>query len=73
MPSDSTILLSIVVPVYNEELIIDELVRRMVAAAESITPQYEIIFVNDGSRDSSLAKLRVATAENERLYYINFS
>src|SRR4051812_22334934 len=73
MQSDSTILLSIVVPVYNEELIIEELVRRMVAAAESITPQYEIIFVNDGSRDSSLLRLKAACAHSDRLHYINFS
>ncbi len=73
MQPDRAVLLSIVVPVYNEELIIDELVRRMRAAAESITPQYEIIFVNDGSRDSSLEKLRAACAGNERLHFINFS
>ena len=73
MQPDRAVLLSIVVPVYNEELIIDELVRRMQAAAESITPQYEIIFVNDGSRDSSLEKLRAACAGNERLHFINFS
>ena len=73
MQPDSAVLLSIVVPVYNEELIMDELVRRMLAAAESITPQYEIIFVNDGSRDSSLLKLKEVCATHERLHYINFS
>lgn len=73
MQPDSAILLSIVVPVYNEELIIDELVRRMMAAAESITPQYEIIFVNDGSRDTSLQKLRAACAQHPKLHYISFS
>ena len=72
MPNSAP-LLSIVVPVYNEELIIDELVRRMVAAAESITSQYEIIFVNDGSKDSSLAKLKAACANKEKLHYIAFS
>ena len=49
------------------------LVRRMVAAAEGITPQYEIIFVNDGSRDSSLLRLKAACAHSDRLHYINFS
>lgn len=65
--------LSIVVPVYNEELIIPELVRRMVAAAGAITPEYEIIFVNDGSRDSSLSQLIEACKDSPRLHYINFS
>ncbi len=69
----SNVALSIVVPVFNEELIIDELVRRMVAAAESITPDYEIIFVNDGSRDTSLQKLKLACGAHPRLHYINFS
>ena len=73
MPPDSAVLLSIVVPVFNEELIIDELVRRMVATAEGITPQFEIIFVNDGSRDSSLLKLKEACDRQSRLHYISFS
>jgi len=73
MQPASPILLSIVIPVYNEELIIDELVRRMLAAALSITPDFEIIFVNDGSRDTSLEKLKVACTQDTRLHYINFS
>lgn len=73
MLPESAPLLSIVVPVYNEELIIDELVRRMVAAAESITAEYEIIFVNDGSRDNSLAKLKAACAGKPKLHYLAFS
>jgi glycosyltransferase involved in cell wall biosynthesis len=73
MSAASPIALSIVVPVYNEELIIEELVRRMVAAAESITPSYEIIFVNDGSKDGSLLKLKAACAISPKLHYIAFS
>ena len=73
MQPHSEVLLSIVVPIYNEELIIDELVRRMVAVGEGITPRYEIIFVNDGSRDSSLLKLKEACAQHDKLHYINFS
>lgn len=65
--------LSIVVPVFNEELIIGELVRRMSEAARSITDNYEIIFVNDGSRDSSLQKLKEACAADPKLHYISFS
>lgn len=69
----SPVKLSIVVPVYNEELIIPELVRRMEAAAESITSEYEIIFVNDGSRDSSLSQLIDVCNGKPKLHYINFS
>ncbi len=65
--------LSIVVPVFNEEQIIEALVQRMVAAAKAITPAYEIIFVNDGSRDGSLKKLKAACQDNSRLQYLSFS
>ena len=73
MSNVQNIELSIVVPVYNEELIIEELQRRMVAAAEAITTNYEIIFVNDGSKDGSLLKLKAACDLNPRLHYISFS
>ena len=73
MENTSGIELSIVVPVFNEEMIIEELVRRMVAAAESTTPNYEIIFVNDGSKDGSLLKLKAACDLNKHLHYISFS
>src|SRR5688572_8901074 len=73
MATKSNIDLSIVVPVYNEELIIEELQRRMVAAAEAITDNYEIIFVNDGSKDGSLLKLKAACDLNPKLHYISFS
>src|SRR5690348_8623724 len=72
-PANSLVELSIVVPVFNEELIIEELQRRMIAAAESITQSYEIIFVNDGSRDGSLLKLKAACDLNPKLHYLSFS
>lgn len=65
--------LSIVVPVYNEELIIDELKRRLMASAEMVTEHYEIIFVNDGSRDTSLQKLKTVCEQHDKLFYISFS
>jgi polyisoprenyl-phosphate glycosyltransferase len=71
--NSSNIDLSIVVPVFNEELIIEELVSRMVKAAEAVGPNYEIIFVNDGSRDGSLLKLKAACDINPKLHYISFS
>ncbi len=73
MAHGSNIDLSIVVPVFNEELIIEELVRRLVATAASITPRYEIVFVNDGSRDGTLLKLKLLCEDDARLHYISFS
>jgi len=65
--------LSIVVPIFNEEQIIEQLLQRLQNAAEGITENYEIIFVNDGSKDGSLLKLKAACANNPKLKYISFS
>jgi dolichol-phosphate mannosyltransferase len=73
MVSNSKISLSIVVPVYNEEQIIDVLVKRMTDAAKSITEDFEIIFVNDGSRDNTLPRLKEACKADSRLHYIAFA
>ena len=66
-------ILSIVVPVFNEEQIIDELVRRLVTAAESITDRYEVIFVDDGSRDGTLNRLKEICLSHPKLQFISFS
>jgi len=51
------VLLSIVSPVYKAENIIDELVRRIKESVSGITPDYEIILVEDGSKDQSWNKI----------------
>jgi len=48
---------SLVIPVYNEELIIEQLFSRCIRAMEKITDQFEIICVDDGSTDRTLEKL----------------
>ncbi|MBC8646467.1 MAG: glycosyltransferase [Thermoanaerobaculia bacterium] len=48
---------SVVVPVYNEEANLPELMRRVTAVLDSAGDPYEIILVDDGSRDGSLAIL----------------
>ncbi|HKK43806.1 MAG TPA: glycosyltransferase family 2 protein [Bacteroidales bacterium] len=50
-------MLSLVIPVFNEESLIDELMRRTIASLESFVEEYEVIIVDDGSTDNSLAKL----------------
>jgi undecaprenyl-phosphate 4-deoxy-4-formamido-L-arabinose transferase len=49
---------SIVVPVYNEEANLDEFFRRTLAVGDALGSPYEIIAVDDGSRDRSLAILK---------------
>ncbi len=53
---------SVVVPVYNEEGNLPELVRRLTAVLDAAGDPYEIVFVDDGSRDGSLAILKQAAA-----------
>jgi polyisoprenyl-phosphate glycosyltransferase len=66
-------MLSIVVPIYNEEELIDELVKRTVSALESFISDYEIIFVNDGSKDDSLEYLLKWKKENPKIKVLSLS
>src|SRR5437868_10220028 len=50
--------LSVVIPVYNEEAGLNALFARLYPALDALGTSYEIIFVNDGSRDRSAALLR---------------
>ena len=50
--------LSVVIPVYNEEAVLPALFARLYAALDALQTSYEIVFVNDGSRDHSVALLR---------------
>jgi undecaprenyl-phosphate 4-deoxy-4-formamido-L-arabinose transferase len=49
---------SVVVPVYNEEEVLPALFARLYAALDRLGQSYEVVFVNDGSRDRSAAHLR---------------
>ncbi len=73
MESEERIELSIVIPVFNEEAVLKSLILRLSDACEGITPNYELIFVNDGSSDNSLAMIRENSREDERIRYVSFS
>ena len=45
--------LSVIVPVYNEERVLPRLFERLYAALDATGESYEVVFVNDGSRDAS--------------------
>ena len=57
-------LLSLIIPVYYEEEVLKESYRRMDAAMRSTGHPYEIIYVNDGSRDGTMKGLREIAKEN---------
>ena len=50
--------LSVVIPVYNEEAVLPTLFARLYPTLDALGLPYEIVFVNDGSRDRSVALLR---------------
>ena len=49
---------SIIIPVYNEEQGLAALFARLYPALDALGRSYEIVFINDGSRDRSAAMLR---------------
>ncbi|HYE28518.1 MAG TPA: glycosyltransferase family 2 protein [Allosphingosinicella sp.] len=66
--------LSIVVPCYNEEACLAELHARLSAAARAAAGEdYEIVLVNDGSRDRSWEMMRALAEGDPRLVAINLS
>lgn len=64
---------SLIIPVYNEEDIVEELVQRTVKAVESFVTNYEILFVNDGSTDTTLEKLLLARKHYTRIKVVDLS
>ena len=54
MMKATEIIYSVVVPVYNEELVIKECYKRLKKVMDSTKEGYEIIFINDGSKDNTL-------------------
>lgn len=49
---------SVIIPVYNEEAVLPALFARLYPALDALDRSYEVVFVNDGSRDRSAALLR---------------
>ncbi|NVO85572.1 glycosyltransferase family 2 protein [Hymenobacter sp. P5252] len=77
MSSSSTpaVDLSVIIPIYNEEANIAALYERLRGVLDpmALPGGYELIFVNDGSRDQSLALIRLLAARDERVRYVDFS
>lgn len=65
--------LSVVIPVFNEEENLPELVSRLKDALVALDRTYEVIFVNDGSRDKSFSILKESAEADDRLVVIDFN
>jgi glycosyltransferase involved in cell wall biosynthesis len=66
-------LLSLVVPVFNEEESVDVFLDVVVPLLERDRLRFEIVFVNDGSRDNTLSHLLDCSARDPRIRIVNLS
>jgi dolichol-phosphate mannosyltransferase len=64
---------SVVAPVYNEEALVAEFCQRTIAALEPLGEPFEVVLVNDGSRDHSPEIIRQLHEQDPRIKLINFS
>ena len=65
--------ISVILPIYNEATLIDELVNRVVLNLKQVTEDYEIILIDDGSIDESWKNIVSITEINQKLRAIKFS
>jgi dolichol-phosphate mannosyltransferase len=65
--------LSLIIPCYNEELVIAESYKRVKAVLDILPQHTEIIYINDGSRDGTRTLLNDIAAADERVKVIHFS
>jgi undecaprenyl-phosphate 4-deoxy-4-formamido-L-arabinose transferase len=63
---------SVIVPLLNEEGSVDELFRRVAQALDAGPRSWEIVFVDDGSRDGTFARIEALHAADERVHAIRF-
>ena len=66
-------LISIISPIYKGEKMLDELVRRIEAATQQVTEDYEIVLVNDCSPDDSWTKMQEICSRDKHVKGINLS
>ncbi len=64
---------SLIIPVYNEEETLPEMYRRVRAVMDQLDGDVELILVNDGSRDRSLAFLRDLHEKDPQVCYLSFA
>ena len=65
--------ISIVVPCYNEEEAISIFYEKIIEISEKIDADFEYVFVDDGSNDSTLDKMRELGRKDDRVKFVSFS
>ncbi|UTW62280.1 glycosyltransferase family 2 protein [bacterium SCSIO 12741] len=65
--------LSVVIPIYNEQDSLFELHNRLKHTLENLKVSWEILLVNDGSKDRSIEIIRILSQRDERIKYLHFN
>lgn len=65
--------LSIVIPLFNEGTLVEELIKRVKFNSKAITQEFEIILIDDGSTDSTWEKIENGAKQDGRVKGIKFS
>jgi glycosyltransferase involved in cell wall biosynthesis len=65
--------ISVVLPVFNESAILEELNCRIVTVLERSAPDFEIVYVNDGSSDGSRESLNILAKQDRRVAVVHLS
>ncbi len=71
-PEPESVFLSVVVPVFNEEANLATLFARTLPVLRALGKPFELVLVDDGSRDSTLEQLLDARAENPEVVVVSF-
>ena len=64
---------SVVIPVFNEEMVINETYNRLKKVMDSTKEDYDLIFVNDGSVDSTANLIKQISAKDKKVKLLDFS
>ena len=67
------VVFSVVVPLFNEEEVIKESYKRLKTVMDGLNESYELVFVNDGSRDKTAQLAREICEADSNVKLINFS
>src|SRR5579863_9607508 len=66
-------MISVVVPIFNEEEIVDSFHAALADSMKGVGEAWEVVYVNDGSRDSSLKLLTQLQAKDEHVVVVDLS
>ena len=66
-------MITLIIPVYNEEILIEELFKRVRSSMDAINSDYEVILVDDGSTDNTLNALKEINRNDKRFKILTLS